>query len=99
MIPGERRDRRGARAPGQNLRAIIDPSQHHESILKAGRDDVLFRMTRDGGNALLIGRHHARLLAIGPSFEENGQRMSCSDPEVASHLPPAVKAIEVTLPE
>src|SRR4051794_37057677 len=38
-------------------------------------------------------------LPIGPSLLENGQRMSCSEPDVASHLPPAVHAIERTFPE
>src|SRR3954471_22008206 len=38
-------------------------------------------------------------LPIGPSLPANGHRMSCSEPEVASHLPPRVQAIDRTLAE
>ena len=77
-----------------SMRASMD-----HAVLEAGRGDLLFRMARDRDDALLVRQHHARLLAHRAVLAANGHRMSCSEPDVASHLPPAVQAIERTLAE
>ena len=92
----------GAPSPGflrQDFGAVVDPHQQHRAVGVADRDDLLLRMAGDRGDAHREGASIFGCLPIGPSLPWNGQSTSCSEPEVASHLPPAVQPNERTRAE
>ena len=96
--PRERRDRRAARLLRQNLRAVLDA---HRACTARPRSRPRRSPVSDGRRPLTARLRTARACAAacpsGRPCRWNGQRMSCSEPEVASHLPPAVQANERTL--
>ena len=95
--PGQRRDRRVAGLLRQDFGAILDAHEQHEPVRIADRDD---RLPRDGRRRPRPAPPSAPaccgVLPIGPSLPWNGHRMSCVEPEVASHLPSAVQSSERT---
>ena len=94
--PGQRRDRRVARLLREDFRAVVDAHEQHEAVRVADRDDVLLGMAGDDFDLRLHRRQNCGVLPIGPSLAWNGHRMSCVEPDVASHLPSAVQSSERT---
>ena len=80
----------------QDFGAIIDPHQQHDAVGIADRHHLLLRMAGDHLDRASERREHRGVLPIGPSLPWNGHRMSWVEPEVASHLPPAVQSNERT---